>query len=234
MTALDVTVPFALGLISSLHCTQMCGPIVLAYSLPFRARTRGAILAHLAYNAGRLTTYAFLGAIAGAAGSGMLSLGRMAGIERGAAIVAGATMILAGFFMTRTLPAQMLVRIGGGAPSWISSRASGLLKSGDPSSKLILGLLLGFLPCGLIYAALLKAVDTGSALGGAVSMLAFGAGTAGALLAIGLFSSAITARFGRYANTFATAGVMLLGAFLLARGLGWGGVMGHHEHHHAY
>lgn len=232
MTALDFSAPFVLGLISSLHCSQMCGPIVLAYSLPLRAGSRSALLGHLAYNCGRITTYSILGGIAGAAGAGMSSIGRLAGIERGAAIVAGIAMILAALIMAFHWPKRTLVKIGGATPAWLSKASAGLLKSSHPASKLVLGLLLGLLPCGLIYAALLKAVDTGSAAGGAVSMLAFGLGTSGALLAIGLFSTAITARFGRYANTFAMAGVMLLGVLLLARGVGFGPPMAHHHHEH--
>ncbi len=232
MTALDVSVPFALGIVSSLHCTQMCGPIVLAYSMPMRSRRP---VAHVAYNAGRIATYSLLGAIAGALGGGVSLLGKMAGIERGAALIAGCAMIAAAFLLSGKLPAQALVRIGS-SPSWIARTASGLLKSDDAMSKLLLGSVLGFMPCGLIYAALLKSVDSGSALAGAISMAAFGAGTSGALLAIGIFSSSITSRFGRHANAFATASVALLGVFLLARGFGWAGhLMGGmtHEHHHA-
>lgn len=233
MTPLDISIPFGLGVVSSLHCSQMCGPIVLAYSLPFRAQARGAVLAHLSYNFGRILTYSFLGAIAGAAGSSMSALGRMAGIERGAAIVAGVAMVVAGLLMAGRLPEKALVRISRGAPSIMWRSAAGLLKSSQPSRKFALGMLLGFMPCGLIYAALIKAVDTGSAAGGAVSMFAFGLGTAGALLAIGCFSSAITARFGRYANTLATASVMLLGIYLLVRGFGVRVGMEHHHGHHA-
>jgi sulfite exporter TauE/SafE len=208
MDVVELAVPFSLGLVSSLHCAQMCGPLVLAYSLPLQRRSAWP---HLAYNGGRLITYAFLGALAGAAGGGLISLGRIAGLERWAAMVAGAAMIVAGILMSGWLPKQTLVRIGGAAPGRF-------LRSPSTGSKFALGLVLGFLPCGLIYAALIKALDSGSALGGALSMLAFGAGTASSLLGIGLFSTAITARFGRHANRFATISILLLGAFLLWRG----------------
>ena len=219
MTALDFSIPFGLGLVSSLHCTQMCGPIVLAYSMPLQSNGRRAVSAHLSYNAGRLLTYSLLGAVAGAVGQGFTSLGRLAGIESTAAIVAGAAMILAGVLMIGLVPKVALVRIGAGIPTVFSRSAGRLLRSDSPASKLTLGFLLGFLPCGLIYAALLKALDAGSAPAGALTMLGFGLGTTAALLAIGLFSSAITSRFGRYANRLAAAGVILLGAFLLWRGL---------------
>lgn len=218
MTTFEIAVPFSLGLVSSLHCAQMCGPLVLAYSIPLPSGSRRSAWAHLAYNAGRIITYACFGAIAGAAGGGLLTIGRLAGIERWAAMTAGAAMILAGILMSGWLPQQTLVRIGGGSGSWISRTSGRLLRSPDPASKLTLGLVLGFLPCGLVYAALIKALDAGSAFAGAVTMVAFGAGTSAALLGIGLFSSAITARLGRHANRFATVSILLLGAFLLWRG----------------
>src|SRR5512141_1325170 len=122
LEGIDIALPLGLGVVSSLHCAQMCGPIVVSYSMGGRATAAG----HFAYNAGRIATSAVLGAVA-----------------RGA------------------------------------------------SSKLLLGLAMGFLPCGLLYAGLLKAASTGTALGGAASMAAFGVGTAGALLGIGLFSSVV-------------------------------------------
>ena len=65
MTPLEFSVVFSFGLAGGLHCAQMCGPLVLAYSLPLRG---GAMRAHLAYNAGRIATYTLLGAVAGAVG----------------------------------------------------------------------------------------------------------------------------------------------------------------------
>lgn len=218
MTALEFSIPFGLGLVSSLHCTQMCGPLVLAYSTPIQGARRGGLTAHLSYNLGRLFTYSLLGAAAGFAGGGIAALGRLAGVEKTAAIVAGIAMIIAAILMAGWLPKSTLVQLGSG-PSWISRTAGRLLRSAEPVHKFALGLVLGLLPCGLIYAALLKAMETGSALDGGLTMFAFGLGTSGALLAIGLFSTAITARLGRYANTFAAVSVALMGAYLLWHGL---------------
>ena len=85
-------------------------------------------------------------------------------------------------------------------------------------SKFILGLMLGFLPCGLIYAALLKAMASGSALNGALTMLAYGLGTVSALMTVGLFSSSFHWRFGRWGNRLAAISITLLGVLsLMAR-----------------
>jgi uncharacterized protein len=220
MTPLDWTVPLTLGFVSSLHCTQMCGPMVLAYSLPLpRAAGFRRALPHLAYNAGRLLTYTLLGAVAGVLGGGITTLGRVSGFERAAVIAVGAAMILAGVLISGWLPRSGLVRIGTGIPGVFSRLVGPLLKSGGARAKFALGVILGFLPCGMVYATLLKAVHAGTPLAGAATMLLFGLGTSAALLAIGLFSSVLARRLGPYANTLASVSFLLLGAYLLFRGL---------------
>ena len=204
---LDFGIMFLLGLVSSLHCLQMCGPIVLAYSVSLR-NPRQMMAAHAAYNAGRILTYVMLGVLAGAAGSGIGMLGRMAGLASGARIVSGAGMILMGLVMVA--PRKSLIQIK--APSrWFTARR--------PLSKFPLGLALGFLPCGLIYAALIKAMDSGSALAGGLTMLAFGLGTAVALFAMGVASSFAGARLGAWSNRLAAVSVTIFGVVLLWRGI---------------
>lgn len=207
---LELGLVFVLGLLSSLHCVQMCGPIVLAFSLPLNRRD--ALRAHLTYNAGRILTYSFLGALAGAVGSTIGMLGRLAGLASGARIFAGAAMIVAGILMVGLLPANGLITI---QKSSLTKRIGRRLLA--PGGKFSLGLTLGFLPCGLIYAALLKAVDSGTALYGALTMLAFGSGTAVALLSLGAASSFV--RFPRWSNRVAAVCMLLAGVVLIWRGL---------------
>jgi sulfite exporter TauE/SafE len=221
MTGVDVSLGFTLGLVGSLHCTQMCGPIVLAYSLPLGAQSRlRQVAAHAAYNAGRVLTYAMLGAIAGALGGGLTELGHIAGIFNTAAVVAGTVMVLAGIWMTGVVPTPRLIRRISSAPgaSWTQTVAR-YLRSPSPLSKLAMGIVLGFMPCGLIYAALLKAVETGTPAAGALTMAAFGAGTAGALVATGMFSGVIARVMARAGRWLPAAGVVTLGIFLVWRGL---------------
>ena len=211
---LELALMFVLGLAGSLHCVQMCGPIVLAFSFPLHGRD--AVRAHLGYNAGRILTYAFLGALAGAVGGGIGMLGRLAGLASGARIFAGTAMIVAGILMVGLLPSSGLVTI---QQHGVTARFRGFIgrRLLAPTGKFTLGLTLGFLPCGLVYAALLKAVDSGSALWGAATMLAFGAGTAVALLSLGAASSFV--RFPRWSNRLAAVFMMLAGALLVWRGL---------------
>lgn len=202
MTFADAALPLGLGLVSSVHCAQMCGPIVIAYSLPMTS-SRGA--AHLAYNAGRIATYAVLGAIAGLFGQAIA----LAGTARVLSVLAGLVLIVVPFSLrSRTA----LVQIGG-------ARLSGLISSPKPSCKLPLGALMGFLPCGLVYAGLVKAAETGSALDGMLTMLLFGAGTATSLLGVGLLAVFFGRGLGPYANRIAAAGSVAAGLFLVWRGL---------------
>jgi len=213
MTPLEFSAVFALGVAGSLHCLGMCGPIVLSYSVGVRGPT---IAAHAAYNAGRILTYMLLGTFAGAAGRGIGLLGQLAGLASGARIFGGAAMILAGILMlgapSRMPPfaGRLLARLS--RPFLTETRIRG---------KFLLGLTMGFLPCGLIYAALLKALESGGAISGALTMMAFGLGTAGALFASGIVSSFAGARFGRWSNRVAVASIMVFGAILLWRGI-WG------------
>jgi sulfite exporter TauE/SafE len=176
------------------------------------------LLAHSAYNAGRILTYAVLGAAAGAIGSGVGLAARMAGLASGARIFAGAAMVIAGVALL--LPSNGLVTIERrGITSHFKQAIGRLMLSRDPSSKFQLGLLMGFLPCGMIYAALLKAVDAGSVIPGALTMLAFGLGTALALFAMGLVSQFAARYLGAWSNRLAAVSLMFMGAFLLWRGL---------------
>ena len=83
MTPSDFYLVLAFGFVSSLHCMQMCGPIVLTYSVAVNtgAARRSLLGLHLAYNSGRTLTYMLLGAIAGLAGGTMGFVGRLAGVE---------------------------------------------------------------------------------------------------------------------------------------------------------
>ena len=209
--------PFGLGFVSSLHCAGMCGPIVLAYTVPLQSAARPRILtAHLFYNAGRILTYSVLGAIAGALGGGVATLGHMAGFERQAAIFIGILMIVVGLLAAPG--SSKLVRIGGGIPGSFSRVFGKLVRAGN---RFTLGILMGFLPCGLVYAALLQAMSTSDPLTGAFSMAAFGSGTALTLLGIGMVSGPLTAKLGRYSSALMSVSVVVLGVIAIWRG--WNG-----------
>jgi sulfite exporter TauE/SafE len=177
------------------------------------------LTSHLTYNAGRILTYSALGALAGLLGRTLGFLGRLAGLGAALALVSGTLMILAGFFMLGLIPAAFLESRFFRIPARFLQPLGGLLSSPRAGRRFLLGLTLGFLPCGLVYAALVKAMAAGSALGGALNMLAFGLGTAGALIAIGFFSSVLRGGIVRWGRQLAAASVTLMGLVLLWRGM---------------
>jgi len=228
MSPLEFSLVFALGLVSSLHCLQMCGPIVISYSVSLArcgAFRREMLLAHLCYNGGRILTYAALGAAAGSAGSGIGMLGKLAGLASAARLVSGAAMIVTGILMLRVLPGKLLVQVKRrGVMSFFSQSIGRLLIASRAWGKFGLGLMLGFLPCGLVYGALLKSVETARPLAGALTMVAFGTGTAVTLFGMGVVSSVAGLRMGGWGNRVAGMSILAAGAILVWRGFAAGPV----------
>ncbi len=221
MTIAEFSINFSLGLVSSLHCAQMCGPLVLSYSLPLGKQSKQQqLFSHLAYNTGRAITYSLLGAIAGLTGHSLIHLGNYAGIANAGAIVAGALMLIVGLAMLDWLPLAGLQKFNAvNFTMRLLRPVSRFLTAPTVSSKLGLGLLLGFLPCGLIYAALLKAMAAGTAFAGAMTMTAFALGTMSVLMLIGLGSAWLNfSKLRNWGVKWAAVSVALLGVLLLWRG----------------
>lgn len=222
MTPGEMSAMVGLGLVSSLHCAQMCGPIVLAYSGGSSGRNWPM---HLAYNAGRILTYSFLGALAGWGGQGLSWAGRVTGAAPAATMVAGLLMILAGVLMVRPLRGNGLVAIGATSMFGFASRSSArFLLSPSIFSKFAMGLALGLLPCGLVYAALAKAFSTGSPWDGALTVAGFGVGTAASLVAIGSFAAPLlgwlrTRGAAAWPDRLASASLVIFGAVMIWRAL---------------
>lgn len=185
---------FAAGLAASgTHCAAMCGPLVLAQvgSLPAPSCARARIFAgaRISYHLGRAATYAMLGAIAG-------GVGRWAVRSAAAAAPVTAIMLTVAALVTALLLVLPGARRGNFMPPWIAAAATPLFRSGWRNG-VMLGMLLGLLPCGLVYGALAVAAATGSAITGALAMLAFAAGTAPALVSIGVIGRAFGVRLPR-------------------------------------
>lgn len=185
---------FVAGLLSSGHCLGMCGGIVGALSLGRGAapgQGSGGRLAGLAaYNAGRILTYAALGALAGALGATVGGLLPPEVARRGARLFAALFLVGLGLFLAgRPQFLQPIERLGARLWRRIEPASRRLLTARGPGQALALGLVWGFLPCGLVYSMLAMASLAGGPGDGALVMLAFGAGTLPALFAAGLAAS---------------------------------------------
>ena len=207
-----------------LHCAPMCGPFVLgqvadrmaglpAGRLCQAARLRGALL--LPYHAGRIMTYSALGALAGG-GIGFV------GSSAAAALLLLAAILFTAQALIRLRPKWRLALTGGYRLTRLGALVRHLATYGDTrswSGGLVLGLALGFLPCGLLYAALAAAAGSRSASHGALAMAAFGAGTVPALVIVGQAGQAAGQRF--HAWMLRAAPVLLLLNALLLAGMAW-------------
>jgi hypothetical protein len=174
----------------------MCGGVVgmTCSALPVAKRTAaGAHLPYaLAYNGGRIASYGIAGAIAGMLGGAFASIGFVERAQLGLRLFAAVMMVAVGLYVAgfaRGL--RWMERIG--EPLWrqLAPLARRLVPVDSLPKALALGLLWGWLPCGLVYAALAAAVTTGSPLGGAATMAAFGLGTLPMLMAMGVAASFI-------------------------------------------
>ena len=179
---------FLVGLLGGVHCVGMCGGIVTALSLSSTTR-RPALPMLLAYNFGRIASYALAGAIVGAIGASTILLERFVPAERVLYGLANIMLILLGLYLAGLSRAVLaLERVG----SVVWARLQPLMKRFIPVRTLpqafFTGAVWGWLPCGLVYSVLISALATGSAAHGALLMLAFGAGTLPNLLAMGLFA----------------------------------------------
>ncbi len=190
---LNYATAFLLGLLSAPHCIGMCGGIIgaLSFGLPPGVRgQRWRMLPYLsAYSLGRVTSYTFAGILAGTFGEQVLLL---MGPESGRIILLGvATIILVaiGLYLAGWFPHFAVIeRIG--RPVWRVLEPIGrrLIPVKTPGHAFLYGLVWGWLPCGLIYSALLWTTTTGSGITGGLVMLTFGAGTLPAVLTAGIFS----------------------------------------------
>jgi uncharacterized protein len=210
---MDYWTAFVLGLVGSLHCAGMCGPLALA--LPSTGTTlRGFVAGRAAYNLGRIITYCGFGLFFGLVGQTLL----LAGIQRWVSIGLG-IVLLTGLLGSRKLglsrPVVAIV-------NHLKAKMALLLSQRSLMALALFGLLNGLLPCGLVYVACAGATATGSVLAGIQYMAAFGAGTVPLMLAIGLTGKLIPWSVRLQLRKAIPVSVFLLACLLILRGMSLG------------
>ena len=215
---------FGAGLASGVHCVAMCGGFVTAFDagarrvIPIRpARADGALLRRLAFNAGRIGTYAAAGAAVSVLGAAAYAAGVLPG-QQGLAVAAAALMLLVGLHLLgfgRVL--APLERLGARLWRRLAPLAARLLPARTWPQSFLAGALWGFLPCAMVYAALGAAAFAGGPARGALAMAAFGLGTLPFLLAAGWLASRL-----RPLRVVAGSALLGFGAFGLAHAGGLG------------
>ena len=180
---------FLIGLLGGVHCAGMCGGIVSALSAQ-TVRLPGAPSAlplHLAYNFGRISSYVIAGALVGAIGSFGMLFKDMLPVQMALYVAANLMMIALGLYLTGfTRSLAFTERLGQSLWKRIQPYTRRFLPVRSVAQAYPLGLLWGWLPCGMVYGVLTAALLSGSAQRGAATMLAFGLGTLPNLLLAGL------------------------------------------------
>lgn len=219
LVSLSSSLPTALllaGLAGSLvHCVGMCSPFVLGQVVADSEHARGrygewqrlAGAALLPYHLGRLTTYTALGAVAGAATALFAATTGFAWLSAALLVLGALLMILQaiGLALGAASPLSRLV----------TRLAMPLSASRHPAGRYALGLVLGLLPCGLLYGALAAAAGTSGARDGAIAMLAFGMGTLPALVGVGWLGLLLRRRLSGIAHWVATPLLVVNGLAML-------------------
>jgi sulfite exporter TauE/SafE len=184
---------FGVGVMSALHCIGMCGGIVgaLSFSVPpdRRAGPLRLLPFLLAYNLGRIASYAAAGALLGWLGASLVADGTRVWLAEGLRIAAALALVGIGLYlggwMSRLASLERL-----GVPLWRRLEPLGrrLLPVRSLFRAALLGVVWGWLPCGLVYGMLIGSPAQGGAMAGAFYMGLFGAGTLPVLLAAGLLA----------------------------------------------
>lgn len=213
-------VAFTMGLFSSLHCIGMCGSIIgtltLSLKPEIRHNKRQLSIYVFNYNAGRILSYTLAGLIAGLAEAFLtLPLGLDHG-HRYLQLLSAIIMIGAGLYIAGWFPHFAYIEKVG-AKLWKQLEPLGrrLIPVKTRTHAFLFGMIWGWLPCGLVYAALALAATTGNIERSALTMLAFGLGTLPSVMGLGIITDALT-KFSRMNKLKKVVGVLLVLIALLA------------------
>jgi len=205
------------------HCISMCGPVVAAFTV---GETRQGVLHHLLYNLGRITTYTILGALVGLSGSFLVLTASIEQLQRAIMIIAGLSIILMGLSTAEWLPRSSSTRSCTPGNSLIQKIMALFKAPRSIGAYYPMGIVLGFLPCGLTYTALLAAARAAmeaphpfaGMLQGALMMMLFGIGTAPALILVGKVVNSISSRMRRWFYRVASVIMIATGVCFVVEG----------------
>ena len=206
----------SLGFLGSFHCVGMCGPIAL--TIPVKRSSKLSVFAgSLIYNAGRVTTYAFLGTLFGLLGQGFA----MAGWQSFLSLTLGSLILIFLF-----VPKIKFIKHSNGILMMflgkIKSNISQLFGQNTKEALFFIGVLNGLLPCGLVYLGIAGSIATGNAFTGALFMVGFGLGTIPAMMTLTVIRDFISIKFRENVRKAVPVFVGIMALLLILRGLNLG------------
>ncbi|MEN0004896.1 MAG: sulfite exporter TauE/SafE family protein [Bacteroidota bacterium] len=211
---MEIWTAFTIGLVGSLHCVGMCGPIALA--LPFQGQGQARMLGSiLLYNLGRVTTYAALGLVIGLVGQGLF----IAGLQMYLSIGLGILFLLAAIFSIKLEQKLFGLSFLHEVQTWVKKQLGFLLRGHSAGHFYGIGLLNGLLPCGLVYLGVAGAVTSSTVVGSMQYMIFFGFGTLPLMLLAAFSGQFMQQKWRRRIRQFIPVLLGAFGLFLLYRGL---------------
>lgn len=217
------------GLLGGAHCLGMCGGIVASYSfkLSHGRETGLGFLSHFLFNSGRAISYLIIGAAMGALGSLVMKNPWFHSFQGIVPLFLGLLMLFMALSLAGVLPGGLNIFTASfpaaGSGGIFERLMEKTLANNSTLSVFLLGLLVGFLPCGLVYAVAVKAAASGTWGGGALTMAVFGLGTWPALWVLGAASWKLsfftTPQHRLWAYRLAAVSIALLGVLTLIRGI---------------
>jgi uncharacterized protein len=208
---------FILGLISSLHCVGMCGPIAMMLSVDHQNEAK-KVTQIITYHLGRLTAYATIGLIFGLLGRGFF----LAGLQQKMSIFIGLAMIIVVLIPERIFSKYNFSKPVYKVISNLKSTLGSQFKNKSYKSLFTIGLLNGFLPCGMVYVALFGAIAMQSAGFGILYMLLFGLGTVPLMTIVVYMHSLLKLPFRNKIQKAIPYVAVVIGVLFILRGLGLG------------
>ena len=206
-----------LGLAGSFHCIGMCGPIAFVIPIDRSSKVKMTFQIVL-YHVGRMLTYGIIGMLFGLVGKGLY----MAGFQQRLSILIGVIMIL-----LIAIPAKSLSRLNIASPlirfiSYVKQKLGLYLNKKSYRALFAIGFFNGFLPCGLVYMALVGSIASGNSIEGATYMVVFGLGTVPMMTAALVIGNFVTVQTRRKIQKVIPVFVVVIGIFFILRGLGLG------------
>ncbi|HDZ14720.1 hypothetical protein LCGC14_0685000 [marine sediment metagenome] len=206
-----------LGLLGSLHCVGMCGPI--AFMLPVDRTNNFKKFGQIfIYHSGRLLAYGIIGLIFGILGKGLYVFG----MQQKLSIAIGVLMIIVVLVPNRIFSKYNLSKPVYKVIAKVKNRLGSELKKKRPDTFLTIGFLNGFLPCGLVYMALLGGIAMGSVWYGSLYMMLFGLGTIPLMTTAIYFSGLLKGPLRQKVKKVIPVFVICLGVLFILRGMGLG------------
>jgi hypothetical protein len=207
----------SLGFLGSFHCIGMCGPIALA--LPMAREDKfNAFAGGIIYNAGRIFTYGVLGMFFGLLGKGFV----IGGYQQTLSITLGIIILLGLLLPSQYSSSFGLTKVIAPLISKVKSLLSNLFKQKGFVSLFLIGLLNGFLPCGLVYLGVAGAIATGDEVKGSLFMMMFGVGTLPAMLFVSLASNIVSVEWRNKVRRAVPVFVGIMACVLILRGMNLG------------